>query len=62
MLSTKIFEPGCGSGAAQAEHYGEGVVHARVPSHLATLEDEFPSGEQHYTMPVSRLRPHHIVN
>jgi len=45
----------------QATGYGEAVVHVRVPRHWAQLDDEFPSGEQHYTVPIRRLRPHHIV-
>lgn len=41
--------------------YGEGVVHVRVPEHMAELEDEFKDGEQHYTMDTSKLKPHHFV-
>lgn len=51
-------EPGEG---AQAGGRGEGTVHLRVPGHLATLEDEFPSGEQHYSVPVAKLRRSHFV-
>lgn len=40
--------------------FGDHVVHVRVPQHLAQLEDEFPSGEQHYTVPTKRLRPEHF--
>lgn len=40
--------------------FGADVVHVRVPTHLAQLEDEFPSGEQHYTVPIRRLRPQHF--
>ncbi|MGV8846512.1 MAG: hypothetical protein ACOH1Y_17220 [Propionicimonas sp.] len=42
--------------------YGEAVVHVRVPSDLADLEDEFPDGEQHYRVRVSALRPEHFVH
>lgn len=49
-------EPG-----AQAQGYGEGVVHIRVPEHAAELEDEFPSGEEHYRVHPRNLQPHHFV-
>ena len=41
--------------------YGEGVVHVRVPEHMATMDDEFRDGEQHYTVDASRLQAHHFV-
>lgn len=41
--------------------YGSGVVHVRVPEHLAELEDEFPDGEQHYRVHRDALKPHHFV-
>lgn len=44
----------------QADGYGEGVVHVRVPEHLAELDDEFPNGEQHYAVNVNHLRPEHF--
>lgn len=50
--------PGSGSHAAG---YGSAVVHVRIPEHLAVLDDEFPSGEQHYQVPAHRLRPEHFV-
>jgi hypothetical protein len=40
--------------------FGGDTVHVRVPAHLAQLEDEFPSGEQHYTVPIRKLRPEHF--
>ena len=49
------------SKGAEAGGRGDGTVHVRVPEHLATLEDEFPSGEQHYSVPVARLRRNHFV-
>lgn len=45
----------------QATGYGSGVVHVRVPEDLAELDDEFPDGELHYRVRVSRLRPEHFV-
>lgn len=44
-----------------ASGYGDAVVHVRVPGEIASLEDEFPSGEQHYSVPVRCLRPEHFV-
>jgi hypothetical protein len=49
------------SSEGQAEGYGDAVVQVRVPEHLAELDDEFPSGERHYAVPVRSLRPHHII-
>jgi 8-oxo-dGTP pyrophosphatase MutT (NUDIX family) len=46
---------------AQGAGYGSGVVHVRVPRHLAEMEDEFPSGEEHYRVHPNRLEPHHFV-
>jgi hypothetical protein len=40
--------------------FGTAKVHVKVPEHLAELDDEFPSGEQHYRVPVGRLRPEHF--
>lgn len=45
----------------QTEGYGSVVVHVRVPEDLASLEDEFPDGEQHYRVAVGALRPEHFV-
>lgn len=45
----------------QSGGYGESVVHVRVPEHIAELDDEFPSGEQHYKVLNKHLRPHHFV-
>jgi 8-oxo-dGTP pyrophosphatase MutT (NUDIX family) len=41
--------------------YGSGVVHVRVPEHIAELDDEFPDGEQHYRVHKDSLAPHHFV-
>jgi GNAT superfamily N-acetyltransferase len=46
----------------QVEGYGEGIVHVRVPAHMAELDDEFPSGEQHYRVDTRALRPEHFVD
>lgn len=46
---------------AQAHGYGAGTVHIRVPHHLAEIEDEFPSGEEHYRVHPSKIEPHHFV-
>jgi len=48
-------------GSEYASAFGSGVVHARVPDHIAELDDEFPSGEQHYAVPLNKLRPEHLV-
>lgn len=45
----------------QGEGYGDAVVHVRVPEHLANLDDEFPSGEQHYWVHQKHLRPQHFI-
>ncbi|MFF7198237.1 NAD(+)--rifampin ADP-ribosyltransferase [Streptomyces sp. NPDC008079] len=47
---------------SQAIGYGEGVVHVRVPEHLAQIDDEFPSGEQHYQIHQRDLRPEHFID
>jgi hypothetical protein len=44
----------------QGTGYGEGVVRVRVPARLAELDDEFPSGEQHYRIRARDLRPEHF--
>jgi GNAT superfamily N-acetyltransferase len=46
---------------AQGTGYGAGVVHVRVPERLAELDDEFPSGEQHYRVDTYTMRPEHFV-
>ena len=45
----------------QAEGYGQGVVHIRVPENVAELDDEFPSGEQHYRVHPRHIKPEHFV-
>lgn len=47
---------------AQGRGYGDGVVHVRVPRHLAEIDDEFPSGEEHYSIDQGDLRPEHFVD
>jgi len=55
-----------------AHAFGAAQVHARVPRHWvengpngedapALLNDEFPSGEQHYAVKISHLRKEHFV-
>ena len=49
-----------------AHAFGDAQVHARVPAtwaedDTAQLDDEFPSGEQHYAVKINRLRPEHFV-
>ena len=51
--------PGHGDDS-QTSGYGDEVVHVRVPGDLAELDDEFPSGEQHYRIDARRLRREHI--
>jgi 2'-5' RNA ligase len=46
---------------AQGREYGEGIVHVRVPHHIAEIDDEFPSGEQHYSIDAKDLRPEHFI-
>jgi hypothetical protein len=46
---------------AQNAGYGAGTVHIRVPEHLAEIDDEFPSGEEHYRVHPGHLQPHHFV-
>ena len=48
-----------------AHAFGAAQVHARVPArwaedNTAQLDDEFPSGEQHYAVKINRLRPEHF--
>ncbi|WP_100514285.1 hypothetical protein [Mycobacteroides abscessus] len=40
----------------QAEGYGPVVVSVIVPKEIAQLDDEFPDGEEHYTIKISDLR------
>lgn len=40
--------------------YGDGVVCVVIPTDLAELDDEFPSGELHYRVRVSDLRPEYF--
>jgi hypothetical protein len=46
---------------SQAAGRGGAVVHLRLPDRLARLDDEFPSGEQHYAVDPASLRPEHFV-
>lgn len=41
--------------------YGDAVVHIRVPQFMIELDDEFPDGEQHYSVKVILLRPEHFI-
>ena len=45
----------------QGEGYGEAIVHIRIPEEMATLDDEFPDGEEHYTVQARDLRPEHFI-
>lgn len=47
---------------AAGRGYGEGIVHVRVPHHIAEIDDEFPSGEEHYLIDQKDLRPEHFVD
>lgn len=40
---------------AQNSDYGEAVVWVRVPEDSIDIDDEFPSGEEHYRVPLSIL-------
>lgn len=40
--------------------YGDAIVTLDVPEDLLTLDDEFPSGERHYWVKATDLRPEHI--
>lgn len=44
----------------QASGYGAGLVCIVIPEDMAELDDEFPSGERHYRVRVSRLQPEHF--
>lgn len=46
----------------QADGYGTAVVHVYVPASIAELDDEFPSGEQHFRVKVAALRPEHFLD
>jgi hypothetical protein len=44
-------------GSEYASAFGEGVVHVKYPvKGERTLDDEFPSGEQHYAIDTRRIR------
>jgi hypothetical protein len=45
---------------AQAKGYGNDAVHLHVPEQMARLEDEFPSGEKHYSIPAASIKPEHF--
>jgi hypothetical protein len=54
-----------------AHAFGPAQVHVRIPkswagehdlsSNNAILDDEFPSGEQHYAVKINRLKKEHFV-
>lgn len=48
-------------GVAPQGNYGESVVHVRVPHHIAQIDDEFSSGEEHYSIDQKDLKPEHFV-
>jgi hypothetical protein len=43
-----------------ATGYGAYVVIVEVPTTIATPDDEFPSGETHYCVPVASIRPGYL--
>lgn len=45
----------------QAEGYGDTVLAVDVPDNLPTIDDEFPDGEEHYTIPAGAIRPEYIL-
>lgn len=42
--------------------YGPSVVTLDIPESLLTLDDEFQTGEMHYTIRISVLRPEFIIS
>lgn len=44
-----------------ASSFGDAVVQVYIPAGLAQLDDEFPSGEQHYAVPVELIARHMIA-
>lgn len=46
--------------AGEAAGYGDAVVCIVIPVELAELDDEFPSGEQHYRVRVADILPEHF--
>lgn len=45
----------------QVSGYGVAVVTVVLPAEVARLDDEFPDGELHYSVPANKIEPHHIV-
>lgn len=41
--------------SGQNEGYGKYLIEVNVPEDMARLDDEFPSGEQHYAVLISFL-------
>lgn len=44
----------------QAIGYGEGIVCVCIPESMAEIDDEFPSGEQHFRVHVDLLMSEHF--
>jgi hypothetical protein len=40
--------------------YGEAVVILYIPEEWLTLEDEFPDGEKHFTVPAKKITAEHL--
>lgn len=47
--------------SGQANGYGDNVVTLDIPDHLLAIDDEFPSGECHYRIQASDIKPEFIV-
>lgn len=45
----------------QTDGYGASVVTLDIPDHLLVIDDEFPSGECHYRIQASDIKPEFIV-
>lgn len=45
----------------QVSGYGAAVVTVVLPAAVARLDDEFPDGELHYSVPANKIEAHHIV-
>lgn len=45
----------------QTGGYGDSVVTLDIPDHLLAIDDEFPSGECHYRIQASAIKPEFII-
>lgn len=45
----------------QTGGYGDSVVTLDIPDQLLVIDDEFPSGECHYRIPASAIKPEYII-